>query len=321
MAPLFSLLNRLLPFATPGTPLVQDLIHLAALCGLLYYGPQLQEWYRKSQADPSHATNDDHAQPADETVHADNEGANQNINADAEPTDAANQAEAQPPPNAQANDNEDPGANPEAPDPAQPGPANQPNLPAHRNVGAKKAKSLARRDQKRAYHEFQRAQGEAQRARDAEGSEAREAAQTAEKERRQAAEAKLEKQKAKEREERRERERKGREEEIRRRELVVRLVREQLDEKRMCDLFRVAAVVGEDVDEEWVEGIVEASGLVGRKGDVVTMVTGMGWAVRVARADVERLYRVAVEREECEEDGRVGYDALGGLLEGILKEQ
>jgi len=37
------------------------------------------------------------------------------------------------------------------------------------------------------------------------------------------------------------------------------------------------------VDVEWVEKIVVAGGIVGRRGGVVTMITGMGFVVKLRR--------------------------------------
>ncbi|KAI7486853.1 hypothetical protein KC367_g5362 [Hortaea werneckii] len=319
MASLFSFLNRLLPFATPGTPLVQDLAHLAALCGVLYYGPQLQEWYqRRPPQDHDAGEESDGQQPEQREAGTEElEAEQQQVeeNAPEEPRNVEPD-QGRPPPPVVEDEDEEPEAGPAGGD-AQAGPA---NTPAHRNVGAKKAKSLARRDQRRAYHEFQRAQGDAQRAREAEGAEAREAAQNAEKERRKAAEAKLEEKRARDREEKKERERKLREEDAKRRELVVSLVREQLDEERMCDLFKVAKMVGGDVDEEWIEAILKASGMLGRKGDTMTMITEMGWAVRVTREDMDRTYHAAIEQEARDSEGRISYEALGSMLENVLKE-
>ncbi|KAI7100927.1 hypothetical protein KC340_g10481 [Hortaea werneckii] len=327
MASLFSFLNRLLPFATPGTPLVQDLVHLAALCGVLYYGPQLQEWYQQRPTQEQNAGEEpDGPQPEQQGAGAEElepeqqqqqqQQQQQNIEHAPEEPRNAEPEQARPPPPVIEDDDEEPEAGP-AGGGAQAGPA---NTPAHRNVGAKKAKSLARRDQRRAYHEFQRAQGDAQRAREAEGAEAREAAQNAEKERRRAAEAKLEEKRAKEREEKKERERKLREEDARRRELVVSLARDQLDEERMCDLFKVAKMVGGDVDEEWIEAILKASGMLGRKDDTMTMITGMGWAVRVTREDMDRTYHAAIEQEARDSEGRISYEALGTMLEKVLRQ-
>ncbi|KAK5128179.1 hypothetical protein LTR08_004083 [Meristemomyces frigidus] len=318
-----SFFNRLLPFATPGTPLVQDLLHLAAICGLLYYAPQLQDWmqHRRPGAvglHPETEQNDDQPAPAgDRAVNGEDVAAenaepvaphNERDEAAADPIDH----------DGLDHDGLDPQPDDDVNDAPQAGPARAPHIPEARNVGAKKAKSLARRDQKRAYHEFQRSQGEAQRAREAEGGAEREAALADERSRRRAAEAALEAKKAKERELKRELDRREREEEIGRRELAVSLVRRELEGSKMCDLFKVAKQVGGDVDEEWVAKILNASGMIGRKGDVVTMVTGTGWAVRVSEADMATLYRAAVEQDRNTDDGRVGYDVLGGMLETIV---
>lgn len=320
MASLFSFLNRILPFATPGTPLVQDLIHLAAICGLLYYAPHIQDWvqHRRDRiVDADQEPPQLNGQPASDGDQGINEHEDNARNVDQTNDHHEQEHEA-----AEAADGHAPEPHPEdANEAAEAGPARVPDMPTQRNVGAKKAKSLARRDQRRAYHEFQRSQGEAQRALDAEGAAEREAAAAAERERRRATEAALEAKKARERELKREQDRKEREEEIRRRELVVSIVRRELEERSMCDLFRVARQVGGDVDEEWVEKILNASGLVGRKGTVVTTVTSMGWAVRVSEKDMAALYQTALDRQQGDDDGQVSYDALGSMLEVVLKDQ
>lgn len=156
----------------------------------------------------------------------------------------------------------------------QAGPARMPEIaPAERNVGAKKMKSIQRRDQRRAFHEFQRSQGEAQRARDAEGAAEREAALAAERDRRKAVEAAIDAKKAKEREERRENERKEREREMCRRELAVEIVREGLEKRGMCDLWEVSARVGGDADADWVEKILKGREMLGKKDGTITLVT------------------------------------------------
>lgn len=324
MASLFNLVNKLLPFATPGTPLLQDLVHLGAICTLLYYAPQIQHWAQQQQherrasvqglADDSgqHAQvqgqPDDHEQARD--AHVGEDEANERVPADVLRNEDEDDDDLE---NANANIAE-----------GEAGPANQPNIPntpAHRNVGAKKAKSLARKDQRRAYNEFMRSQGEAQRAQEAEGAAEREAALAVEKERRRAAAAAYEAKKAKEREQKREVERKQREEEIRSRELAVSLVRDALDEEGMCDLFKVARQVGGDVDEEWVERILRASDVVGMKDGVLTMITSVGWAVRVSQQDVRQLYENAAVQDVSDESGAITYDQLGGMFETILRER
>jgi len=315
-------INRLLPFATPGTPLAQDLIHLAAICGLLYFAPQIQEHFSNNARRREHEQRAARNSNSEEHQADDNEGQNglddgpaDDIDDQPNEEEALNNAE-------DADGDPDPAAHPDRVEDGdgQAGPARAPEMPPQRNVGAKKAKSLARRDQRRAYHEFQRSQGEAQRARDAEGAAEREAAVEAERERRKAMEAALEAKKAKERDAKREMERRERDEEIRRRDFVVSVVRAELEERRMCDLFKVAAQVGGDVDEEWVERILRASGMLRKRDGVLTMVTGMGWVVRVSDEDMAEAYRVAVE-QGGDEQGHVSYDELGGTLETVLRTQ
>ncbi|KAK0802467.1 hypothetical protein LTR38_006511, partial [Friedmanniomyces endolithicus] len=311
-------INRLLPFATPGTPLLQDLLHLAAICGALYFAPQIQHWYQQrhlgrqtpveeqphENAPPEPQANNDEIGP--DGIAQDDD----HIDLDDQPAGANNH---------EVLHNNEQIAEPHEPnEPLPPGPANPPELPPARNVGAKKAKALAKKDQRRAYHEFQRSQGEAQRARDAEGAAERDAELAAERERRRRKEAALEERKAREREVKREVERRAREEEIRKREAVVRIVRESLEEGRVCDLMGVARRVGEDVDVEWVEKIVVAGGIVGRRGGVVTMITGMGFVVKVTEEDLKAVYRRAVEEEVADEEGRVAFDVLGRLLQDVL---
>ena len=323
MAPLLSLLNRLLPFATPGTPLVQDLLHLAAICLLLYVAPQVHERLQASRhvegsgpevfgLDLDENARDDHAQNDNvELDHGVNGDRLNEEHVDEQRDDNLNN-ENVPPGNLQPDVGFGEG---------EAGPAHAPNIPPQRNVGAKKAKALARRDQRRAYNEFMRSQGDAQRARDAEGAAERETALAAEKERRKATTAALEAKKAKEREQRRQREEAERHEEIRRRELAVGIITEELTARMVCDLFQVARQVGGDVDEDWVEKIVMAAGLVGKKDDSLTIVTGMGWLVRVTSEDMATLYRTAVVKRLGDDHGHITPEAISSLLESTLKAQ
>jgi uncharacterized membrane protein YqiK len=166
-----------------------------------------------------------------------------------------------------------------------------------------------------------RSQGEAQRARDAEGAEEREAQLAAERARRAAKEAEVEAKRAKEREEKRLKEEKAREEEIQRRERAVRLVREGLEARPVVDLEDVARQVGGSVNREWVEGLVRASGLLlESQGQHRTMITTSGWVVKVEREDMEALYNQSAEAAD-DTDGTVSYADLGGRLESILEKR
>lgn len=313
MASILSFFNRLLPFATPGTPLLQDLIHLAVLCAIFYFGPSIQERFAsRNQSISQRHPNQTDSIPAEEHDFAQQE-----------PDRPANRdtthLQDNRPPDQEPEDN--PEALQDADDQPQPdpiaGPAHPPqHVNDQRQVGTKKAKALARKDQRRAYNEFLRQQGEAQRARDAEGAEEREKILAAERERRRAAEAAYEARQAKEREARKRREEESRLEEIRRREQVVKMVREELEGSGSCDLWKVAERVGGDVDEDWVEEVLRRSStLLGRSGDALTMVTERGWVVRVTAADMAAVYRAAVDDKVASEDGVVQYDQLARLIE------
>lgn len=324
MASLLSYVNRLLPFATPGTPLLQDLIHLAAICGVLYFAPQIQEWYRNS------AQRSRQAQPLADEHEAGFRTQDHDANTQDGPQNNHVPTNVPPPPAVEDDDSDSEASGDEADFPvpdeegaaagrAAPGPAAPRNIDRG-PVGAKKAKALARRDQRRAYHEFQRAQGDAQRAKDAEGAAEREAELARERERRRAAEAAVEAKKAAEREAKRELERKERENEIRRREEAVAVVRADLEAKGMCELDRVARRLEGDVDVEWIERIIRAAGLLGRKEDVTTMITSTGWVVRVSAEDMRMVYQRALELSAKQEDGKISFGSLGGMLEERLRQ-
>lgn len=322
MSSLIGLLNRLLPFATPGTPLVQDVAHLAIICIGLYFASQIQEWLRERSAiasTPQHDDGpqenaifqgDDHVENDDIELATDGQDAIRGER----PSDAANAGDAA-------------HVNPGAPGPGldlnvgegQPGHAR--NVPQQRNIGAKKAKALARRDQRRAYNEFVRSQGDVQRAQDAQGAAEREAATLAEKDRRAAVEAAIEAKKAKEREQRRVREETARREEFRRRDYAIDVVRRQLETQKACNLSKVAREIGDDADEKWLEGVLRARGVVGSKGDVLTLVTGRGWVVRVTAEDMARVYRAASDAGLGDDAGRITFDDLGDLLHELLTQE
>ena len=313
------LLNRLLPFATPGTPLYQDVVHLGVLAVLLYFAPQIQQHLQqRSRVETEQEGEELQDEPA---VLEQNNGFQHVVNDPEAPENEQNNNAGQHVDGGRNQDDDMPPLRHHAPAdaPVEAGPANPAARvpPQQRNIGAKKAKSLAKKDQRRAYHEFQRSQGDAQRAKDAEFAAEREAEQAAELARRKAKEAKLEEKKAKEREKRREQERRQREEEIERRERAVRTVRERLDEDRMCNLFDVARVVGGDYDDVSLEKILNAAGVLGKGSDgTVTMATGTGWITRVREEDMRRAYEKASTLT-----GDISYEQLGNILQKVLKEE
>ncbi|KAK7517351.1 hypothetical protein IWZ03DRAFT_375956 [Phyllosticta citriasiana] len=334
-----SILNRLLPFTRPGTPLLQDLIHTACLVAFLYFAPQIFESNRSGER----RHDDGSAQPAtgggldahDNTV-ADPDALQEDDflatedAADIEAEDAAAEAALHGVDAAQHNQ---PRVDDELADDHAAGPANNDddnnnnnnNNPAaaaaraSRQVGAKKARSIARRDQRRAYHEFMRAQGEAQRARDAEGAEEREAEAFEEKRRRAVAEAALEEKARREREERRERERRAREDELRAQREAVRLVKDGLERRGVLRVEDVMWRVGKTGGEGrvWLERLLRAEGVVGRgRSDdgFFRLVTASGWVVKVGHADMVAAWERAAEKGMV----KITYADLGAALGEVV---
>lgn len=320
-------INKLLPFATPGTPLIQDLLHLAALCTALYYAPQIQSWYQTrtdsngSQQEtqvPEDAQSEIRqglAPQPDANTHIPRPAAVEDDDGGDDDSDASDADADGPlfPADAEGNPNFD--------GDAEPGPAAGPRpTGSSRTVGAKKAKSLARKDQRRAYHEFMRSQGEAQRARDAEGAGERDAVLAEERARRAAAVAEVEARRSKEREAKREREVFALREEMARRERAVGLVRASMRARGVCDVSAVAEEVGGGADRVWVEKLVRASGLLkeSRYEGSVVMLTELGWVVEVAREDMAAVYAAVLEGGKADAQGRVPTDEVRSTLKDAV---
>ena len=352
----FTLLNFLLPFTRPGTPLSQDLLHTAVLCGTLYFAPQIGAWYNAQQQRQQHQQHGhapmEQEDEADATNQADNgEFANGETEGDEPPLDERlvlqddweddngtgvarpPRAPTPPPMRHQAHVEDDEhdrhAARPpnqhqaEEPDLFAPGPANPPPPqnprapPTHRTVGTKKAKSLARKDQQRAYNEWLRQEAELRRRQEDEGREEREAALALERERRAAAEEVI---RAKEREERearkREREREA-EEEAASRERVISYVRSKMEHDGCVDLVNAAWREGKD--RTWVERLVRASGLLGQlqtDGSRVVL-TGRDWLVRIDEQVMAKAYAEA-ERFGQDNGGKLGFEDFGNILEKVV---
>lgn len=330
-----SLLNLLLPFTKPGTPLAQDLIHTAVLCGTLYYAPQIAEWYsstRHHQHQHQHQpTIDDdntlqntsiHQHPIDappippERPHHPDPPLDERLvlqPSDSETSDS--DSDIAPPPLAPT-----PPHLPHIPQQVNPGPEHPRPTPANRTVGAKKAKSLARKDQRRAYHEFHRQEAELRRLREAEGAEEREREAAAERERRRVIEAEIAGKEREERVRRKEELAREIEEENARRERVVESVRREVRQRGCMDLL--AAARGEGKDRMWVLKLVKASGVVqqlegqGEVGETKrkVLITGDGWLVRLDEEVMAQAYRDA-ETYALKNGGRVGLVEMGGILE------
>jgi hypothetical protein len=323
------LLNALLPFTNPSTPLIQDLIHTAILVGTLYFAPQIAETYRAhtNQHEPSTHTGHEAAGenqaveerliPVDETFIPQDDG-----------EDAVEENAQPPPPNQPVQDGPAWQNQPDAfaeDAAAQPGPANERPRPtlANRAIGPKKAKSLARKDQRRAYHEFHRQEAEMRRLREAEGKEEKEAELAIERARRAEVVRQIQEREREERERRKEEEKREQEEERNRRERVVELVRMGVEKRGAVDMVDVGWKEGKD--GLWVERLIRASGMLsqlakeaesvdhgGEKSHV--MITGGGWIVRVDEKIMQGVYAEAVQFAQMTE-GKVSFDKFGTLLE------
>ncbi|KAF2247014.1 hypothetical protein BU26DRAFT_606059 [Trematosphaeria pertusa] len=329
-----SLLNLLLPFTNPNTPVIQDLIHTAVLCGTLYYAPQIAEYYNVCRNPPVYI--DDTQQTGSEQDNAalgnppDDIPIDENLVLQPD-TDDGEEVEPPPlaptPPPGQARA---PPAEPavwggvngdDQPQFAEAGPANADRprpTPANRVVGAKKAKSLARKDQRRAYHEFHRQEAELRRLREAEGREEREAALQAEKARRAEVEREIAEREKSERERKKEEERREQEEERERRDRVVQRVRREVGGKGAVDLVDLAWEEGKD--KVWIEKLIRASGMLSQveKAGSHTMITGDGWLVRIDAVLMQKAYADAVAFGDSNE-GKVSFSELGGILEKAVR--
>lgn len=121
-----------------------------------------------------------------------------------------------------------------------------------------------------------------------------------------------------ERERRKEVERKEAEEEARRRERVVRVVKEQLEREGCVDLGVIAGREGKEWG--WVEKVVKAGGILNSKDGAHTMITREGWVVRLDPEFMKEVYRrvLVVGRESgC----RIELDKVGDVLEDMVMQR
>jgi chemotaxis protein histidine kinase CheA len=183
-------------------------------------------------------------------------------------------------------------------------------------VGAKKAKSIARRNQQRAYNEFVREQGEAQRAEWAQEEEKRKEEFKAERERRAAVDTKVKEKERQEREARKAREEAARLGEQEAASSAIQLVEERLAQKGIISIREVAGTVERDI--EWVQQLVRREGMLGIRieDDVkqVVMLTKSGWLARICSRAMGHAYQEAVA--SCSRsEGRIIWDEFGRLVQ------
>jgi len=318
-------LNILLPFTNPSTPLLQDILHTIILCTTLYYAPQIADYYKTHHAQHPPETHNPAPPPDDspiEDIPIDDTLVLQDSDNDGEdPTNPLPHAPTPPPEQAVFWANVPPDRGDVGEIEGEAGPAERPPpTRANRVIGAKKAKSLARRDQRRAYHEFQRSQAEERRRLEEHGREEREAARAAEKARRAEVEREIMAAEQKEREARKEEQRKEQEAEMQRRERVVNLVREKAARWGYVDLVDIA--IDEGKDRIWIERLVRASGmLVQIEGsEDKTMITGDGYLVKIDVKLMRRAYEEAAASGDSR-DGKVSSAEFGDILEKAVRQR
>ena len=315
--------NYLLPFTSPNTPLWQDACHTIILCIILYYAPIIIEEYTARHL-------------ARERAAAAAAAAAETRESIVEPDNAANQSEDDVDElrtNGNAvNTNDQDFERLEGEDIGQEALIHEPEVDAEvvpgngmpravasgsstRNVGKKKAASIARKDQKRAYHEFQRAQGEAQRARDREIEEATKLEIEEARLRRKKIEEEVERKAKVEREKKREDERLEREKETGRRKRVVVRIRQKL---RESGWVRFRDIDAEGLELDVVEKLCRAEGLVGGELDEKVISTKTGCLVLVEDADLVEAYQRALIQSDSNGTGQISWHMLAQVLENVV---
>jgi hypothetical protein len=313
MSSIFGLLNSFIPFADPTRSLWRDVLLSAVLCAVLYVAPQIDfDRLRNAQVpanDINHgqtneqeheaevqAENFAHALPEDrfaEEPHFDDAGVEQQPQLDQDPAEGAA---------AQA-------ANPHQPRPRDP----------NREVGAKKAKAIARRNQQRAYNEWLREQGDAQRAEWARDEKEHNDQIAAEQSRRAAVEAKLREKERQAREARKLKEENERQTELEATRSASRMIEERLATQNFIGLKEMVKAVKRD--EEWGRQLVRREGLLGTKvkdgQKYNVMLTKSGWIVRITSDVMDEVYAQA--STACGKgDGRITWHGLGQLVQATV---
>lgn len=287
MASFFSFLNSFVPFADPSRPLWRDVVLSAILCTALYIAPKIDVQHVRSfflnlkvpteqhdgGVDEHHNEDQRVEQHQDETGHI-------NPNDDiGEPHEAVEQVGEQ----QEEGEAADAGINRHQPRPRDP----------NREVGAKKAKSIARRNQQRAYNEFLREQGDAQRAEWARDEKARDDEAQVERARSAAIDAKVREKERQEREARKTKEEMERQAELDAVKSAIHMIEERLEKKQIVSAREVAQAVKKD--EEWVQRLARREGLLGTKianeEKEVVMLTKSGWFVRISSRSMESVYQ------------------------------
>lgn len=327
MASFISFLNALLPFTKKATAIWQDIIHTAVLCTFcifLWFAPEI-DWRDLRGRVLGQDKPEIVGAVGDEVIGEGGRlGEGGQGNAEPEELNQPNQPDEPvfPPPGFDGGGFEGGFARQDEAGPANPHQP-PPRIANHnREVGAKKAKSLARRNQQRAYNEFMREQGEAERAEWASTAKEREEKLEEERKKRADREQKIKDKERKEREGR-----KMREEEERREELDAvrdagKIVREGLEVDGFVRIEDLAARVQRD--NAWAERLVRREGVLrirfvdGKKE--VTMLTARGFVVRVDEDMMKMVYeRAAIKGANG--NGKIGWDDLGSVIQKVVTDR
>lgn len=182
--------------------------------------------------------------------------------------------------------------------------------PKVRNVGKKKAASLARRDERRAYFEFLHAQRRARKEEEERGREEEEERIWEEKRRRAVVEEEISARREEERKARLDAEKK----ELERWRKDADKLKGLVVKGKVWELKELAKKVGRDAD--WVERVLKQEGLLGLTqgpGDKrVRLITARGYYVSIGASELANVF------EHMETKGRVSWKDVGSLLEREL---
>jgi hypothetical protein len=189
----------------------------------------------------------------------------------------------------------------------EPGGPSAPRIPRTRTIGPKKARSIAQRDRRRAYHEFLHSQAQQRAEAEAALREEDEARAFENARRRALVEEEIEARRERERVRRLEEEKMER----RRESNDVEALKGMVQGGKAVELGRLGRKLSRE--RGWVEGVLRREGLLGVGDDrSVAMVTRSGWWVRVGKDDMEQLWAVV------EEKGTMKWADMAEILEGLL---
>ena len=343
---IYRFINTLLPFTNPGTPVSQDIVHTAAVCALLYYAPRYFEQRQRDIGPGNRTTSNANEEESHQDVHATTAtveghfegllphhehiaGSPAPIGLGPIPRDDIHLDSD----SDTVNGEENVEAHPDAPDPhaqedlqqdefnPQDNQQQQTALPNTRVVGTKKARSLARRSQRRAYNEFLRSQGEATRAAAAAEAAQHEANAAQERSRRSAADAAAEMRLAEERQTRKELALAKAEKEEARTRTVIAIVRKRLLDVGMVDIEKDVLEYVDELDADKVANIVRAAGIERTRTDdkktISTLLLRSKYIVNIDEELMSNVYHHATT-DTAYDLGKVTWEDLAKILEDLI---